>query len=210
MLSSEVDGIAPSPTPHPQAFCPSYAKTCAFYRRGGFIKTAATWNGRSRRVSLIPVRPREGRLTEPTAATGLGGANWSSCPLLLPVLCAMLLGFARLCRRCRPGWPPKWRKTRVLPGTEAKSGERQTVCWRGLDSKFQFRATLGGLAGLRDPQSGQRRLLASEFVSTHCRREVDLPSERRMPSRLLSGCARGARLRLDGAKRHSDPQIVSL
>src|SRR5215471_15244852 len=29
-------------------------------------------------------------------------------------------------------------------------------------------ATLGGLAGLRDPQSGQRRLVASEFVSTHC------------------------------------------
>src|SRR5215472_9269755 len=60
----------------------------------------------------------------------------------------------------------------------------QTRRWRELDSKFQFRATLGGLAGLRDPQSGQRRRVASELVSTHCRREVDLPSVRRMPSRL--------------------------
>src|SRR5215471_18292395 len=47
----------------------------------------------------------------------------------LPLLGAMLLGFVRLCRRCRPARPPKWRKTRVFPGTEAKPGERQTVCW---------------------------------------------------------------------------------
>src|SRR5262249_35551854 len=50
----------------------------------------------------------------------------------------VLPGFARLCRRCRPAWPQKWRKTRVFPGTEAKPGERRTVCWRELDSKFQF------------------------------------------------------------------------
>src|SRR5262249_40563332 len=66
-----------------------------------------------------------------------------------------------------------WRKTRVFLGTEAKSGERRTVCWRGMDSKFQFRATLSGLAGRRDPQSGQRRRVASEFVSTHSRRGTD-------------------------------------
>ena len=57
----------------------------------------------------------------------------------LPLLGARLLGFARLCRRCRPGLPPKRRKTRVFPGTEAKSGERRTVCWRRMDSKIQFR-----------------------------------------------------------------------
>jgi len=57
-------------------------------------------------------------------------------------------------------------KTRVFPGTEAKSGERRTVCWRELDSKFQFRATVGGLAGLRDTRSGQSHGVASEFVST--------------------------------------------
>src|SRR5215472_14731136 len=50
---------------------------------------------------------------------------------------------------------------------------RLTFRWRELDSKFRFRATPGGLAGLRDPQSGQRRRVASEFVSTHCRRELD-------------------------------------
>src|SRR5262249_19069464 len=59
----------------------------------------------------------------------------------LPVLGAMLLDFARLCRHCRPAPPPKWRKTGLFLGTEAKSGERRTVCWRELDSKFQFRAT---------------------------------------------------------------------
>ena len=50
-------------------------------------------------------------------------------------------------------------------GTESS----KTLRWRELDSKFQFRATLGGLAGLRDPQSGQSRRVASEFVSTHGR-----------------------------------------
>src|SRR6516162_1518573 len=67
MLSSEADGIAPSPTPHPQAFCPSYAKTCAFYRRGGFIKTAATWNGRSRRNLAVHQGLDEGRVAVPFA-----------------------------------------------------------------------------------------------------------------------------------------------
>src|SRR6516225_1511120 len=57
----------------------------------------------------------------------------------LPLLGAMLLGFARLCRRSRPARPPKRRKTCVFPGTEAKSGERRTVCWREMDSKIQFR-----------------------------------------------------------------------
>jgi len=55
-----------------------------------------------------------------------------------PLLGVMLLGFARLCRHCRPARPAQWRKTRVFPGTEAKSGERRTVCWRGLDSNFQY------------------------------------------------------------------------
>src|SRR5215472_12390473 len=40
----------------------------------------------------------------------------------------------------------------------------QTRRWREVDSNFQFLATLGGLAGLRDPQSGQRRRVASEFA----------------------------------------------
>jgi hypothetical protein len=35
-------------------------------------------------------------------------------------------------------------KTRVFPGTEEKSGERRTGCWRGLDSKFQFRVKTTG------------------------------------------------------------------
>ena len=37
-------------------------------------------NGWKRRVSLIPVRPGEGRLTEPQAATRPWRRNWSSCP----------------------------------------------------------------------------------------------------------------------------------
>ena len=36
-------------------------------------------------------------------------------------------------------------------GTESSP----TLCWRGLDSKFQFRATFGGLAGLRVTRSAQ-------------------------------------------------------
>jgi hypothetical protein len=39
------------------------------------------------------------------------------------------------------------------------AAEQPMVCatlrWRELDSKFQFRATLGGLAGLQDTRSGQ-------------------------------------------------------
>jgi hypothetical protein len=44
----------------------------------------------------------------------------------------------RLCRRWRPAQPPKWRKTRAFPATEAKSGERRTLRWRGLNSNFQY------------------------------------------------------------------------
>jgi hypothetical protein len=53
---------------------------------------------------------------------------------------AMLLGFARLCRHYRPTSSPKWRKTRVFPGTEAKSGGRRTVCWREPDSNHRYRS----------------------------------------------------------------------
>jgi hypothetical protein len=61
----------------------------------------------------------------------IGGAVLEYRPTeTLPLLGAMLPGFARLCRRCRPARPPKWRKTRVVPRTQAKSGERRTVCWR--------------------------------------------------------------------------------
>jgi len=55
----------------------------------------------------------------------------------------------------RPEGSAQWLKTRAFPRTDAKPGERRTVCWRGLDSKFQFRATFGGLAGLRVTRSGQ-------------------------------------------------------
>src|SRR5262249_45931691 len=58
----------------------------------------------------------------------------------LPLLGAMLLDFARLCRRCRPERPPKWRKTRVFPWTEAISGERPTVRWREPDSNHRYRS----------------------------------------------------------------------
>src|SRR5215472_10308364 len=74
----------------------------------------------------------------------------------LPLLGAMLLDFARLCRRCRPERPPKWRKTRVFPGTEAISGERPTVRWREMDSNHWYRGTkavdlrsIPGIAGDR-------------------------------------------------------------
>ena len=45
--------------------------------------------------------------------------------------------------------------------------------WRGVDSKFQFRAILGGLAYFRDPRSAQSAAFApkSEFA-------MDLPLER--------------------------------
>src|SRR6516165_4593478 len=56
----------------------------------------------------------------------------------LPVLAAMLLDLARLFRHCRPARPQLWRKKRAFPGSDEKSGERQTVCWRELDSKFQY------------------------------------------------------------------------
>src|SRR6516225_9700718 len=60
--------------------------------------------------------------------------------------------------RRRPAHP---RKPRAFPRAEEKPAETRTVCWRELDSKFQFRATFGGLAGLRDtrpaPRSGSYR-----------------------------------------------------
>src|SRR5215471_2990636 len=37
---------------------------------------------------------------------------------------------------------PKW-------VTEAKSGERQTVCWSGVDSNFRFRARMTTVLSLR-------------------------------------------------------------
>jgi len=42
-----------------------------------------------------------------------------------------------------------------IDGRPRKVSSHQTLCWRGLDSKFQFRATFGGLAGLRDTRSAQ-------------------------------------------------------
>src|SRR5215472_774115 len=62
-------------------------------------------------------------------------------------------------------------------GTESS----QTRRWRELDSKFQFRATLGGLAGLRDAQSEQMRRVASEFVSIHCLERATRPAPDRRP-----------------------------
>src|SRR5262249_50314769 len=38
-----------------------------------------------------------------------------------------LLDFARLCRRCRPAWPPKWRKTLASAGAEGEI-RRETDC----------------------------------------------------------------------------------
>src|SRR5215471_14203694 len=45
----------------------------------------------------------------------------------LPVLGAMLLDFARLCRRRRPARPPPWRKTWASPGMEGEI-RRDTDC----------------------------------------------------------------------------------
>jgi hypothetical protein len=59
---------------------------------------------------------------------------------------------------------------------EAKSGERQTVRWRELDSKFQFRATVRG-----SPRYAIRaeERVTSAFVSPHCRRErIQTPVDR--------------------------------
>src|SRR5262249_27383890 len=109
----------------------------------------------------------------------------------LPLLGAMLLDFARLGRHCSPARPPKRRKTRVFPATEAKCGEGRTVCWRELDSKLPVLPSLGGLAGVRSLQSGQMRRVASELVSIRCRREVDSPTARPMPSRLSSSLRSG-------------------
>src|ERR1700745_736321 len=46
-----------------------------------------------------------------------------------------------LSRPCRPASPPNWRKTGAFPETWVKSGERRTVCWREMDSNFQYAST---------------------------------------------------------------------
>jgi hypothetical protein len=74
-----------------------------------------------------------------------------------PLLGAMLLDLRVSADAAASHGHQKWRKTRVFPGTEAKSGERQTVCWRELDSKFQFRdalATANSVGGLHSAVSG--------------------------------------------------------
>ena len=43
-----------------------------------------------------------------------------------------------LSRSCGPASPPIWRKTGAFPETRVKSGERRTLCWRGMDSNFQY------------------------------------------------------------------------
>jgi hypothetical protein len=51
--------------------------------------------------------------------------------------------------------------------------------WRELDSKFQFRATVGGFAGLRDTRSGQSSgSHRSSFRSTAVRTWIRLPVDR--------------------------------
>ena len=57
----------------------------------------------------------------------------------LAFLSAILLELARLCRPCRLASSPHWRKPGLFQGTNAKSGERRTVCWREVDSNFRFR-----------------------------------------------------------------------
>src|SRR6516165_11135397 len=42
-----------------------------------------------------------------------------------------------------------------IDGRPRKVSSHQTLCWRGLDSNSWFRATFGGLAGLRDTRSAQ-------------------------------------------------------
>src|ERR1700752_3379899 len=40
----------------------------------------------------------------------------------------------------RTAWPRAHtgEKSGLFPGTKAKSGERRTLCWRGMDSNFQY------------------------------------------------------------------------
>ena len=80
--------------------------------------------------------------------------------------------------------------TITLPGrnvADSSVAEEPMVCmtlrWRELDSNFQFRATLGSLAGLRDAQSEQRTCrIGARFDSLQERGGF----ARRMPSRLSS------------------------
>ena len=60
----------------------------------------------------------------------------------LPLLSAMLPDLARLCLPCRLASTPHRRKTRAFLGTKAKSVERRTVCWREMDSNFQYASTV--------------------------------------------------------------------
>src|SRR6516165_4689651 len=56
---------------------------------------------------------------------------------------------------------------------------RVTRRWRELDSKFQFLATVGGFAGLRDTRSGQSSgSHRSSFRSTAVRTWIRLPVDR--------------------------------
>jgi len=84
-------------------------------------------------------------------------------------------------------------KTRVFPGTEAKSGERRTVCWRELDSKFQFRAEPRGRIGVRFDSLGELgfnfRLtgFGSKASSLVCRLEsLRIPAKHASARRALS------------------------
>jgi hypothetical protein len=81
----------------------------------------------------------------PTGANRIGDtAVLKYCPTeTLPLLSAMLLDFAGLCRPYCLDSSPYRRKTRAFPGTKAKSGERRTVCWREMDSNLQYRAVKG-------------------------------------------------------------------
>ena len=71
------------------------------------------------------------------------------------------------------------RKARLLDLARPIPVERRTLRWRGLDSKFQFRATFGGLAGLRATRSGQSSgSHRSSFRSTAVRTWIRLPVDR--------------------------------
>src|SRR5262249_136904 len=61
----------------------------------------------------------------------------------LALLFAGCLAPRCLSRPCRSPSPPKWRKTGAFPETRVKSQPRRTLCGRGLDSNFQFRAGIG-------------------------------------------------------------------
>ena len=74
----------------------------------------------------------------------------------LPLLGAMLLDLARLCRPCRRASSPHWRKIRAFPGTKAKSGERRTLRWREMDSNHRF-PVAKEMNPVGEPQPSRRR-----------------------------------------------------